>query len=265
MQAFIKRRTDFKTLPLLNVIDYDITLASIYDENSTFTVAGEYALNQGDFLFFEGHSWLIEKSEPSEGVTAITAVDMVQLFARPIVYPGAGADIESFIAAAIEDNFSGSGDAAYDMPYITVTAATSTPFIAPEIEAGTYSLKSYIALVRRLAGIFVGFSAAGNALAVTIGARAVPTHKIDFADDAYRLIAESYSAASIAKITAVELVDGSASLVRDFYLLTNGVITEDPGSAERAAGDWSVITTTTTGDETVLKVADEFAKNSYSH
>ncbi|MEL7610596.1 MAG: hypothetical protein AAGU74_13975, partial [Bacillota bacterium] len=265
MQTFIKRRSDFKTLPLLDVIDYDVAIASIYDENSTFAIAGEHALSQGSFIFFEGHGWLIDKAAPSEGVTSITAVDLVQLFKRAIVYPGPGTDIESFIAAAIEDNFAAAGDAAYDMPYIAVTAVTSTPFIAPEVKDGVYSLKEYIALVRRLAWVFVDFSVARDTLEITVGARAVPTRKIDFADDAYRLIAESYSAASIAKITAVELVDGSASLVRDFYLLTNGVIIEDPGSAERAAGDWSVITTTTTGDETVLKVADEFAKNSYSH
>ena len=265
MQAFIKQRSDFKTLPVLNVIDYDITIDSIYDENSVFTVAGEYALNQGDFLFFEGKGWIIQRADPAEGVTVITYVDMVNLFARSIVYPGAGADIESFAAAAIDSNFSDISDATYNMPYIVVTAATSTAFIVPEVKDGVYSLKPYIALARRLANVFVTFAVSGNMLAVTVEARAAVNRKIDFLDDAHKILTESYSASSVAKITAVELAGETVTLVRDFYLMADGTITEDPGEDTRATGDWTVITTTTTGDDTAVKVADEFAKNSYSH
>ena len=263
MQGFIKRRSDFKTIALLDVIDYDITLASIYDENSSFKVAGEVALNQGDFLFFEGHGWIIERSDPAEGMTQITCVDLVNLFSRSIVYT-VGTDIETFIQDGIEDNFSGSGDTVFDMPYIVVTVATTTTFIAPEVKDGVYSLKSYIALARRLSGVYVSFAVAGSTLSVSIEARSAVSRKIDFLDDAHKILAESYSASSVAKITAMELVGDTVTLVRDFYLMADGSVTETPVGT-RATGDWVAITTTTNGDDTAVKVADDFAKNSYSH
>ena len=119
--------------------------------------------------------------------------------------------------------------------------------------------------MRRLAGVTVSFSVSGQYLYVLIEQREAVNRKIDFKDDAHKILTESYSASSVAKITAVELSGETVTLVRDFYLMADGTITETPGEDTRATGDWAVITTTTTGDDTAVKVADEFAKNSYSH
>lgn len=275
MQGFIKSRTDFKTMPVLEVIDYAMVLASIYDDVSKFSVLGEVALNQGDFFFFNGQGWLIDSAEPSEGATIISASDLVNLFVRPIIYYGPVDSTEQFIAEEIVYNFVTSGDEVYDAPYISIEILTSTAFIPPEVESGLYSLKSYISLVRRLANIFVTFKIENNRLVVTIQSLPVVTRKIDFGDGEHMLTSENYSASSVSKITAVEVDEEDViTNIRDFYLMTDDTIVEspEPPTGERVSGDWTVITASAPNeeeeepeDQTITKVVDEFLKNSYSH
>jgi hypothetical protein len=224
------------------------------------------AANEGDFFIFDGSIYLIKNVEPNEGITNLTCIDVDNLFTREIPYV-AGTYIETFIKAAIDDNFKNVADSTYAMSYLNVTASTSTAFIAPDVENGYFNLKSYIAKARRLANVFVTYAISGNTLNITIAAESIVTRKIDFGDTAYILDSESYSVESIAKITAVETTDGVIDRTTDFYLMADGTVTTTPGTATRATGEWQVIYATYKADisEVTLKVQDEFAKNSYSH
>lgn len=266
MVGYIKSKTDFTNSKILQVTDYDCVSGSIYDTNSTFTIAEEYAANEGDFFVFDGSIYIIKNVEPDHGITNLTCIDIVNLFTREIPYI-VGTYIESFVKDAIDDNFKNVSDTDYAMSYLNVTASTSTAFIAPDVENGYFNLKSYIAKARRLANVFVDYSISGNVLNVTITAKPVVTRKIDLGDTAYILESEARSATSIAKITAVETLDDVIERTTDFYLMADGSITTTPGSDPRATGEWKVIYSTYNADIAVvtLKVQDEFAKNSYSH
>ena len=54
MQCYIKDRYNFATTHMLMVSDYDIVIDSIYDDNSSITVAGEISGIEGDFICVQG-------------------------------------------------------------------------------------------------------------------------------------------------------------------------------------------------------------------
>lgn len=262
MVAYLKRRRDFTTYGMAQVCGYSIAAESIYDNKSDVDIVGEYTGIEGDFLVTEdGFIGLIKEASPENGITTVSCNGTRSAFDRQLIYPGPGEYIEDFIATAFRENYQSTGDDDFDMPYLVIQEPeTHTPFIKPEIEDDyLYSLKAYIAQVRRVKNVFVEFSVARDNLIVTIGRRAVATHNIDFNETAHKLVSEKYSNSGVAKITAV--VDGAGT---DYYLLEDGSVVTDPAGAPRATGTWETIVVKD-AEDVPDKVSDTFAKNSHSH
>lgn len=261
MKVYLKHKDTFKTYANLDAIEWKLTLESIYDNVSTIVVKGELADINGDFLVTDEFIGIVRDSSPENGKTKINCNGLLTAFSRKLLYPGAGVSTEAFLAAQLAASFASVADTAYAMPYLTIAEPlTSTTFIKPDIENDyLYNIKSYIALARRVKSVFTQFAVDGDELAVTIAARTVATHNIDFAETAHELTDEKYSDKSVAKITAV--VEGVGT---DYYLLADGTVTTDPGSSPRASGTWETIVVK---DATKVAdtVADKFAKNSHSH
>ncbi|MEG1061901.1 MAG: hypothetical protein RSE43_10185 [Oscillospiraceae bacterium] len=261
MKVYLKRRNTFKTYATFDAIAWKLTLESIYDNVSPVDVKGELQDINGDFLITEGYIGVVRDAAPENGQTKINCTGILSAFSRDLVYTGAGVSTETFIAAQLTAAFGTVSDAAYAMPFLDITEPlTSTSFIKPDIEDDyLYNLKSYIALARRVKGVFTSFAVDGDNLTVTITARPVATHNIDFSETAHELTDEKYSYSSVAKITAV--VEGVGT---DYYLLADGTITVTPGSAPRATGKWEALVVKDQSKVADI-VADRFAKNSHSH
>jgi hypothetical protein len=255
MDCFIKRKSDFKTAHRLTVLDYDYAFESVYDEASTFSVLTEITGIEGDFLFYDGWLGVVEKCAPTKGQTTIVCKGILNAFSRTLI-SGTGTYIEDFIKDKLEAEYKNLSDAMYDMPYLSVTTTSATDFISLDLDDnGLWNLKSYIAKVRRLKGVFCTFGVSNNTLTVEIGTKNIPTRKVDFNDRSYRMESESYSKSSVAKVTAI------AENTTHYYLHSDG--TYSATDADRMPGEWVVITTTAEKEETA--VADTFARSSYSH
>jgi hypothetical protein len=257
MLCYIKSRATFRTSSTLTVIDYDIALNSVYDDASTITVLSEITGIEDDFICFDGWIGVVSSVSPEKGQTVITVKNILSAFNRALL-PSTGATIEGFIKDTLESEYKNLSDAMYDMPYLTVSTETSTPFIVPDLDDnGLWSLKSYIAKVRRLKGVFCEWGLEGKAgLTCTIEARDVPSKRVDFADKSNRLERETYSRHSVAKVTAI--AEGAET---NYYLHTDG--THDTLDTDRVQGAWEIIVTD--AEKQADAVAEVFAKSAYSH
>lgn len=255
MDCFIKRKSDFKTIHRLTVLDYDYAFESVYDEASTFSVLTEITGIEGDFLFYDGWLGVVEKCAPTKGQTTIVCKGILNAFSRTLT-SGTGTYIEDFIKDKLEAEYKNLSDTMYDMPYLSVTTTSATDFISLDLDDnGLWNLKSYIAKVRRLKGVFCTFGVSNNTLTVEVGTKNIPTRKVDFNDRSHRLESESYSKLSVAKVTAI------TNTTTHYYLHSDG--SYDTTDTDRVTGEWVVITTTTEKQET--DVADTFARSAYSH
>lgn len=255
MIGYLKNATDFKTSMMLEILNYNLTYHSIYDNVSQFTVIGEYKDIEKNYVIFDDYIGIVKSCEPSDGETLIKCNDIVFLFARDALYDGESTSIEKFIADEISDNIINISDDMYKLPYINVSYTTQTPFIAPNTEGLVYNLKSYIAKVLRMKRIFLSYEIAGNTLNISIAQKTIPTRNIDFAMSDYQLINETYSANQTAKVTAI-----NDDVTTDYYLFTDGTYSTDPELKPRAVGEWVMVKA-----DDIDKVGDEFAKNSSSH
>lgn len=258
MLCYIKSRATFRTSATLTVIDYDIALNSVYDDMSTLTVLTEITGIEDDFVYYDGWIGIVSSVTPEKGQTTIKAKNILNAFNRPML-PDTGDTIEGFIKDTLEAGYKNLADDLYDMPYLTVATASSTPFISPDLDenTGLWNLKSYIAKVRRLKAVFCEWGLDGKAgLTCSIEAVPVPNQRVDFADKSNRLESESYSRHSVAKVTAI--VEGVGT---DYYLHADG--THDTNDTDRVAGAWEVIATD--AEKMTDAVAEVFAKSAYSH
>lgn len=257
MLCYIKSRTDFKTKPAPPVVlDYDIALNSVYDDASSIVVQGEITGIEGDFIYVDGWLGVVSSVAPDRGQTTITATNILSAFSRPLL-PTSGTYIEAFIKDTIEAQYKNLADTVYQMPYLSVTTTSNTGFISPDVEDGVWNIKSYAAKVRRLKSVFITWGMSGtNTLTCSIGVKATPTRRVDFADGANRLESETYSNYSVAKVTA--LVGGVAT---DYFLHSDG--TFNTTNADRVSGAWEVIVTE--AEKMADAVAEVFAKSAYSH
>ena len=109
------------------MIDYDIALNSVYDDMSTLTVLTEITGIEDDFVYYDGWIGIVSSVTPEKGQTTIKAKNILNAFNRPML-PDTGDTIEGFIKDTLEAGYKNLADDLYDMPYLTVATASSTPF-----------------------------------------------------------------------------------------------------------------------------------------
>jgi hypothetical protein len=257
MLCYIKSRADFRTSTLLTVLNYDIVIESVYDDVSSITVLSEISGIEDDFIIFDGWIGIISRLNPDKGQTVISAKTILSAFSRPLL-PASGDTIEEFIKDTLEDKYKNLSDSIYDMPYLSVTTASSTPFLSPDLDnsTGLWNLRAYIAKCRRLKSVFCTWGLDKDTLTCHVEAVAVPVQRIDFADRSHRLQGETYSRYSVAKVTAI--VEGVGT---DYFLHSDG--TYSTVDTDRVAGAWETIVTDAEKESDA--VAEVFAKSAYSH
>lgn len=260
MIAYVKRSSTFANYAMLNISSYDMTINSIFDDQSTFTAVGsDIDIDAGDFFVCDEFIGRIKTVTPGESDTVqIVCDNILEFFSRQLVY-AAGSYCEEFIEDEMTAQYKSIADTSYDMPYLVITApAETTAFIVPDVTDGLYSLKSYIAKVRRIKNIFTTFTVDGNYLDVDIAVTVPDSYKIVMNDGSHELISETYSNSKVVKVTVLQ--DSSAT---DYYLQTDGSV-DTSAPSPRIAGEWQGIYLDVT-DDAETKVADIFAKNSTSH
>ena len=263
MYAYIKRRTDFKTVSAANVTSWDTPLASIDNDSGSVVLVGEQASRgaEGDFLIMEGNVWLIEEIAFDKGLAKIKVGPVAKVFDRSLLYtaPAASTRIEDWIKSQIETNYKSCRDPAYAMPYFTVSASGSTAWAAPDTDDDNlFVLEEYLQTVHNLYGIKLSATVEADKLHLLIEKKNRANFRIVFTDGQAQLLSEAYSRQSVAKITTIQ-----GTVTKDWYLSASGEISNTV-PAQRAAGEWKTLVLKDK-DVDSEKVAAQFAKNSCSH
>ena len=211
-------------------------------------------LLEGDFenawlLDSEAHLYLITESSPNDEQTKFKVTDPAEAFDREIVYQATEpTTYGAFIASVLTAQYINCPDAAYMMPFISVSNTDTTPFIMPELNEGRYKLNDIIRLAR-LAGVKVDFAVSGDyseTMKITISPPETAVQNIFISDGKHQINNETYTRDVTAKVTVAIKTETQSGTdeepivsyeYMDFYLSTAGEISTTP-PAQRAAGRW---------------------------
>lgn len=263
MITYIRDRHTFALKRHATALTYDMTVQSIYDEVSDFKIRGNES-SAGDFFFADGFFGIIKEVDKDRETLDITCSDIDTLFSRDIPDdPGTvGGSIEQYIKLLIDKYYVKLSDAVYATPYLTVIAATSTVGSAlPDVENGVWNVKSYLSKVRRLYNIHTSYSVVNGGLVMRIFHRDRQTHKIFLDLSDYEVLEESFAHEAIGKITTIAEDTGAR---QDWYLLTDGTVTNTYTDENRVDGTWEVLNVSE-ATNAAEEVKNKFAENSDSH
>lgn len=265
MITYIRDRHTFAIKHHATALNYDMTVQSIYDEVSEFKIRGnESSAKAGDFFFADGLFGIIKEVDKDRETLDITCNDIDTLFARDIPDdPGTvGGNIEGYIKSLIDKCYVNLSDAVYATPFLTVVASTSTVGSAlPDVENGVWNVKSYLSKVRRLYNIHTSYSVVNGGLVMRIYHRDRQTHKIFLDLSDYEILEESFAHEAIGKITTIAEDTGAR---QDWYLLTDGTVTNTYTDENRVDGTWEVLNVSE-ATNAAEEVKNKFAENSDSH
>lgn len=288
MLAYILDNHSLVTKDILEFEKYEFKEDIDYSDKSSITVARQPVISDDDFVICKDGKDIIftgicetYKSNSNETEYTISLLQKENLFNREIFVENedliAGVGIEDFIAKAIQDNFTDSGDALMDKDYVSIEVSTHTPVAAKvDAEREVYNLKTYLGNAKQYYGIFTDLSFDRRRLNIRIYKRDEPVIPIDAKTTDISDYTETYSVSVLArllvkwKIPDKEDTDGSiiiGDLIhRNFYLRADRSTTEDINDENRAAGISKSIYVETEKEEEMLQtVRNEFASNQYSH
>ena len=263
MDCFIKERKTFKTIAVCPVLDYEMTVKSIFDEMSSFLISinKEKIITVGDYLITNEFIGIITEITRGRESAQISCEDIIKLFSRPQIYTAKGsATIEAYIESVLTNFYKNNTDVIYHLPFLEIEKKTdTTSAIEPDVEDGIWNLKSFFAKVRRVNNVFVDFEATKNTLKITIQRKDIVTKNLDLLMPTIEIEEESYSNRQLGKITTIE-TGGN----RDWYLLTDGTITNTYQTTDRVDGELTVINLAGNADA-LSEVQNTFLQNTYSH
>lgn len=264
MFVYIKDKKTFDTKSLSVVLDYELN-PSIYDTVSTVVIPKPDILpNEGDIIFLEdGFIGVIASYNVEYEKVTLDINQISMLFSRNIFYTQQTFEYaEDYLASLIQTNFINQTDSFYALPYLTVSAEThTTSSMKPDLENNLFSVKSYASKLRRLLGIFLNWSLTKDTLTVTIAQKNDTAKNIDFSNPDYILTEQTFSSKTVSKITSFA---EDTSAYQDWYLLSDGTITNTATQDNRVDGEWvSLVVSESANVEDTVK--SEFYKNEYSH
>ena len=265
MIVYIRDRNTFRQKHHATALDYDLSVESIYDEVSNFTIKGtESSAQAGDFLIAGDFYGIVKEVEVDRETLHITCNAWNKLFSRDIPdAPGTMAgSVEQYIKSAIDKYYVNQPDAVYAAPYLTVIAQTSTTGTAlPDVEDGAWSIKSYLSKVRRLYNIHVSYAVADGKLVMRIFYRDRQTRKVFLNLSDFEVLEETFAHAAIGKITTIA---GDTGEKRDWYLLADGKVTNTYTAENRVDGKWEILKVQEAA-KAAEEVGNKFKENSDSH
>lgn len=264
MQLFIKDGKSFTTKFSSLILDYEIQ-PSIYDTVSTYTIPSDKLPTERDFVYDEdtGFIGVVSAVETDRKIATISVQQISTLFSRPIIYQATSYTyLEAYIKTLIDSNFTACTDSFYALPFLNVTAVTSTTSsIKPDVEYNAFSVSSFMAKARRMKGVFCEFGISRTELSIDIARRQNPVKNIDFSNPSFYITEQTMSGLTVSKITTF---CEENSQVKNWVLLADGSIVNTTPSTNRVQGEWITLTVKEAADVQDA-VNDEFAKNYYSH
>lgn len=260
---FFKGRGDFITYAHGTGTCKTVVYGSTRDDKTQIELVGSPVGPDaaGDWCVMEGLLWLVDEVTPGDGRTAVTLRDPLYMFDRPLIYaaPTSSQTVGGFISATVAAAFISPGDAAYAMPYLSVSNSDTTDFIEPDAEEGkTWSLPDYLLTMRQTYNIRCALTFTNSAVTLWISRPAQTAHKVVFGDGHTTLLDQSFSRDGAAKVSVYQ--DGTTT---DFFRAADGTISTTVPAA-RAAGKWVTITANASADPQE-KAEQYFAKNANSH
>ena len=264
MQLFIKDGKTFTTKFSSLILDYEIQ-PSIYDTISTYTIPSDKLPLERDFVYDEdtGFIGVVSAVETDRKIAVISVQQINTIFRRQIIYQAASYTyLEAYLESLINSNFKACTDTFYAMPFLNVTALTSTAStIKPDVENYAFSVSAFMAKARRLKGVFCDFGISRTELSINITRRQNPAKNIDFSNPSFYITEQTMSGLTVSKITTY---CEENSQVKNWVLLADGSIVNTTPSVNRVDGEWITLTVKEAAD-VQDKVNDEFSKNYYSH
>ena len=265
MQVYFFDKSTFALKHYEDALTYNCVFKSINEENTTITVKGKRgAVNAGDFVFVESNVWIVRNAEENDGILSLVCESALNLFDRDIATtpPAMGASLENYVQSIIQTEFKSNSDVIYAKPFINTKVNTNTTGATmPEVDNGAWNFKSYLETLRRINAIHVDFSVSNKKLLITIYKKPSVTKNIFLQLSSFEVVNETYSRNAVGKITT-KIKD--TETIKDWYLLTDGSITNTYTADNRVDGEWIYLEVANAEDEQE-KVENEFAKNSDSH
>lgn len=254
-----------------------------FRDKSTAVVTGRPDLNDDDIVVIKDgaddvYAGVCESISTGPPYT-LNLVQIENIFDRAIFVGNealiSGTGIEDFIADEITRNFISSGDALFDKPYLTVTAATHTQVGAAvstivQAENGIYNLKTFLGNALQYYHIMLSFHLTNGGISITI--RRDDTAELLIDTDAPDVldVEETYKVDVLAKLNVKWTVrnadETETTTFRTFYLRADRSITENASAEDRVDG--TVSTTyieAETEDAMLQEVRNTFTSNSYQH
>ena len=265
MIVYIKDKNSFTTKVIATAVDYEIH-ESIYDTVSTITIPTQSTPPaEGYFVMFDGMPFvgIITEVDIDGGQTDISVEQGIKLFSRDMFYASSSYTyLENHLKDLIDTNFTNCSDDIYEVPFLSVSALTSTSTTCkPDLEDNVYNVKSYLNKCRRLHDIVCDWGFTRTALTLSIYKKTFNTYNIDMSNPRYQITEQTLSNETIGKITVFCEENSSYST---WYLKTDGTITNTYSTVDRVDGEWTTLTVAEAADISE-EVADEFATNYYSH
>lgn len=290
MELFIKDGKSFVTKTHALILDYEIK-PSIYDTVSTFVVPYNAQIESGDIVYDEATKFIgvVSAVNKENEILTVSANQIQTLFARKMFYSAASYTyLEDFLKSLIDANYTNCADTWYALPYLSVTAYSHTSgAILPDFDdlavgggdipasvtgttltldqmttlGRTYSVKSYMAKLRRLERIFCDYDISNTTLAIKITKKAKTTKNVDFSNPSFKLIEQNFSELKVTKITSFCTENANT---QNWVLLDDGSVVNTTPQLGRVSGEWTPLVVESAAD-VANSVNDEFTKNYYAH
>lgn len=290
MIVYVKSHKDFRTTHKAFAQGWEVPVMASTLDRGTVMIPQEGRKDfSGDILYFDGHLFLIDESAPNDGTVDLTVSDLMNMFAREIIYP-TDEELEEwptpiysygdFITFVIERYFipgrsSGNadepGDSQYEIPYIIVNNTDALiEFEPPKLnDTRVFKLTDIVATAKEK-GVLFNFSIGTqgeerNKLVLDISSPITVPHNIVFDDGHTTLENETFSRTKVAKITSMHST-GTTGVYDEsvWYLGKDGTVYETNPPQERAEGDW-IFLSVNQEDDVAEKVAEKFKENISSH
>lgn len=277
MLCYFISKKDLSILDIVEASAYSITLNLDCSGKTKIDIAGKPLASDGDFLVLKDgkttkFKGIIESISNSDGEIkhTISCLEMEQLFNRKIALLDVdlirNTGIEDFIANAIANDFSESGDAFVDLAYIQCNVLTHTKISAkPDNENGIFNLKTYIGNVKEKYGIFLEFEFTKDNLIINISKKEQAAMQIDTMISDVATCTETYKVNALAKLNLIwknTLTDKTTT--RTFYLHPDRSTSEV--DTNRIDGTISTEYVEAETEEEMIEAArNHFKSNSYSH
>lgn len=206
MQLQIRSLRTWAVLGHPTALTWNLPAASAtLTDTGTCTVEGDFSDYAGEWAYLSGHLYVIAKAAPKDGRSTLTLALPETAFARTLVYGGNGSEYwGDFIAARLASDFADQDDAAYAMPYLSVTNSDHSSFAMNVVKNDAYD---FLALLQTAsdAGVELRFSPSSTGLAVHVAPRSTVERQLYTSDNRTRLISYSATRSTVAKATVRQL------------------------------------------------------------